>query len=260
MSCRWFVSIMRLMRLAPVLAVSILLACGDAPGASGSDARSPGSDLARVESFDGRTGATPDAIDAPTDSATGSGSVGTDGGPVGTDAGPVGTDDGPVGTDAGPVSSGAVHPIVTAGTSRTLTVEWDAIPGATAIRVFLAAEPSPHADEPMPGESLIATLAGDVSRYVVTGLNARATADTDAGADVKDIDLASMPPAEGVKYHVRLPGVGVSWRTEVSEQAVSREFSVWEMMGPYAEQFSTLVGPGMTPDQLARDKGIDQVD
>lgn len=52
----------------------------------------------------------------------------------------------------------------------------------------------------------------------------RASLDLDAGAPVHEIDLSSVPPAEGVSYRIRVPGVGVSWPTQVSETGVFKAF------------------------------------
>ncbi len=48
--------------------------------------------------------------------------------------------------------------------------------------------------------------------------------DVDAGTYVREIDLSAVPPAEGVVYRVHIPGVGVSWPTQVSETSVFRSF------------------------------------
>ncbi|MCC6489377.1 MAG: Ig-like domain-containing protein [Candidatus Hydrogenedentes bacterium] len=50
--------------------------------------------------------------------------------------------------------------------------------------------------------------------------------DGDSGTPVKDIDLSSLPAAEGTVYRVQVPGVGVSWPTQVSEAAVQKAFYV----------------------------------
>src|SRR5207244_2334730 len=50
-------------------------------------------------------------------------------------------------------------------------------------------------------------------------------ADT-GGGRVGEINLASLPAAEGVRYRVRIPGVGVSWPTAVSEEAAFKAFYV----------------------------------
>ena len=64
---------------------------------------------------------------------------------------------------------------------------------------------------------------------VLSGLTLaqRITDDADtAGGDVREIDLSSLPPAEGVRYRVRIPGVGVSWPTAVSEDAAFKAFYI----------------------------------
>lgn len=54
----------------------------------------------------------------------------------------------------------------------------------------------------------------------------RARADTDTGAEVRQIDLSSLPAAEGVALRIRVPGVGVSVPTQVSEVAATKAFWV----------------------------------
>jgi len=54
----------------------------------------------------------------------------------------------------------------------------------------------------------------------------RREADADGGGKVLQVDLASLPAKEGGYYRVRVPGVGVSWRTAVSETAVLKAFYV----------------------------------
>ncbi|MFN4218443.1 MAG: glycoside hydrolase family 9 protein [Candidatus Bipolaricaulia bacterium] len=62
--------------------------------------------------------------------------------------------------------------------------------------------------------------------YVLRNLaiTVRASYDEDAGGEVREIDLSQLLP--GGYYRVRIPGVGVSWRTEVSESAVFRAYYV----------------------------------
>jgi endoglucanase len=66
----------------------------------------------------------------------------------------------------------------------------------------------------------------EVRRTVASGLsiNLRSAIDDDAGVAVSEIDLAPVPPAEGVVYRVQVPGVGVSWPTQVSETAAFKTF------------------------------------
>jgi len=44
--------------------------------------------------------------------------------------------------------------------------------------------------------------------------------DDDAGGTVREINLGIVPPAKDVYFRIRLPGIGVSYRTTVSEQGV----------------------------------------
>ena len=52
----------------------------------------------------------------------------------------------------------------------------------------------------------------------------RRARDEDAGGGVREIDLSSLPAAEGKRYRVHLPGVGVSWPTAVSRVAFFKAF------------------------------------
>jgi endoglucanase len=54
----------------------------------------------------------------------------------------------------------------------------------------------------------------------------RSANDSEAGGAVDEIDLSSVPAAEGVRYRVRIPGVGVSFPTAVSEKAALKAFYV----------------------------------
>ena len=57
-------------------------------------------------------------------------------------------------------------------------------------------------------------------------LTERGRGDSDAGADVAEIDLASLVPDDASYYRLRIAGVGVSYRTKVSDDAVREAFRV----------------------------------
>lgn len=57
-------------------------------------------------------------------------------------------------------------------------------------------------------------------------IEVRSARDTEAGGAVRQIPLSSVPAAEGVRYRVHLPGVGVSFPTAVSEEASLKAFYV----------------------------------
>ncbi len=57
-------------------------------------------------------------------------------------------------------------------------------------------------------------------------ITARTSADVDSGSDVKQIDLSTVGAKDDGYYRIRIPGVGVSWRTTVSEIAVFKAFYV----------------------------------
>lgn len=65
-------------------------------------------------------------------------------------------------------------------------------------------------------------------RTVLEGasIRPRSDADAEAGGPVQEIDLSALPPAEGVRYRVHVPGVGVSYPTAVSEEAALKAFYV----------------------------------
>lgn len=67
-----------------------------------------------------------------------------------------------------------------------------------------------------PRNTVIATLP----------IQARARQDADAGAEVRQIDLSSVTAAEGVALRIRVPGVGVSVPTQISEIAATKAFWV----------------------------------
>jgi endoglucanase len=82
----------------------------------------------------------------------------------------------------------------------------------------------------------------------------RAANDADAGTEVRQVDLAVLPAEEGVRYRIRVPGVGVSWPTAVSETAVFRAF--WTVLrgmflnrwcGDLSPQYTDWVRPENGP-------------
>lgn len=52
----------------------------------------------------------------------------------------------------------------------------------------------------------------------------RAEHDIEADAEVRQIDLSGISPAEGKRLRIRLAGIGVSWPTEVSQSAAFKAF------------------------------------
>ncbi len=69
-------------------------------------------------------------------------------------------------------------------------------------------------------------LSGRRSALTGLAIDARSGRDAEAGGEVRQIDLGDVPPAEGTRYRVRIPGVGVSFSTAVSEEAALRAFYV----------------------------------
>ncbi len=85
--------------------------------------------------------------------------------------------------------------------------------------------PLPLSDFPKTAD-VIRETSDSRREYVLRhiAITMRALYDEDAGGEVRQIDLSSLPP--GGYYRVRIPGVGVSWRTEVSESAIFRAYYV----------------------------------
>lgn len=109
--------------------------------------------------------------------------------------------------------------------------------------------PLSMADFPAAAEVLAEPEDPEVPRTaVVTGLpiTARAAADGDAGTEVREINLASVPAAEGTVYRVRIPGVGVSWPTQVSETAAFKAFFT-AARGLYYNRWGRVLKPECTP-------------
>ena len=69
--------------------------------------------------------------------------------------------------------------------------------------------------------------------------------ESEAGGDVRDIDLSTLPAAEGTVYRVQLPGVGVSWPTAVSESAVYKSYYV-TTRGMYLNRWGRDLQPQWT--------------
>jgi endoglucanase len=62
-------------------------------------------------------------------------------------------------------------------------------------------------------------------RYTLP-VTVRSASDEEAGGEVRQIDLSGVAPAEGVTLRVRLPGVGVSWPTSVSQASAHTSFYI----------------------------------
>ncbi len=91
--------------------------------------------------------------------------------------------------------------------------------------------PAPLANLPRAGAMLAASRDPLVPRRTASPelpIGLRAENDPGAGGPVYEIDLAAVPPAEGVRYHVHVPGVGVSYPTAISEEAALRGYyAIW---------------------------------
>jgi endoglucanase len=85
----------------------------------------------------------------------------------------------------------------------------------------------------------------------LTGLsiNLRSSLDPDTGGPVKEINLAGLSASDRAVYRVKIPGVGVSWPTKVSNQAIEQAFNVvvkglyFNRWGRVLQQPWTNLGP-----------------
>ncbi|SPF40765.1 conserved hypothetical protein [Candidatus Sulfopaludibacter sp. SbA4] len=68
----------------------------------------------------------------------------------------------------------------------------------------------------------------DDSRAVIgtAPITERSAMDPEAGGEVKQIDLSSVTPAEKTTFRLRIPGVGVSWPTSVSQASALHSFYI----------------------------------
>jgi len=77
----------------------------------------------------------------------------------------------------------------------------------------------------------------------------RSGSDSDAGAPVGEINLANLAPSDSAIYRVKIPGVGVSWPTKVSNRAVEQAFDIivkglyFNRWGRVLQQPWTNLGP-----------------
>ncbi len=87
----------------------------------------------------------------------------------------------------------ASDPLVAIGnvTSSSVTLGWEAIPNASEIRVYLAAEPSQIPGDDLPGQILVGTIPGDAISYTVTNLAAEVDVFFRVEADVMGEEVGS---------------------------------------------------------------------
>jgi len=77
--------------------------------------------------------------------------------------------------------------------------------------------------DPAEARSFVVQNLGITSRQILDDTD-QLIDDPFVGSAVREIDLSTVPPAEGTVYRVHIPGVGVSWPTQVSETAVYRAY------------------------------------
>ena len=58
------------------------------------------------------------------------------------------------------------------------------------------------------------------------GILPRSSYDIDSGSEVKQINLSALPESDTDYYRVYIPGVGVSWKTQVNELGILKSFYV----------------------------------
>jgi endoglucanase len=74
----------------------------------------------------------------------------------------------------------------------------------------------------------------------------RAKYDIEADAEVRQIDLSGVPPAEGKRLRIRLPGIGVSWPTAVSQAGALQTFCT-VARGLFLNRWGGNLTPERTP-------------
>src|SRR5260370_20096365 len=91
-------------------------------------------------------------------------------------------------------------------------------------------------------------LQDDSSRAVIGSapITERSAMDTEAGGEVKQIDLSAVASAEKTGFRLRIPGVGVSWPTAVSQAAALRAFYI-VTRGLYLNRWGGDLKPQFTP-------------
>jgi endoglucanase len=67
-------------------------------------------------------------------------------------------------------------------------------------------------------------VRGSVENTAALSITQRSANDVGAGGEVRQIDLSKVSPGEKVMFRVFIPGIGVSWPTQVSEIAVYKAF------------------------------------
>ncbi|MDZ4221386.1 MAG: hypothetical protein U1C18_00765, partial [Patescibacteria group bacterium] len=94
-------------------------------------------------------------------------------------------------------------------------------------------------------------------RTVVAGipLAGRANSDADAGTQVGEIDLSGVPESNNAVYRVRIPGVGVSWQTRVSEEASNRAY-ITIIRGLFHNRWGGDLSPEYTEHSRPADHAI----
>ncbi|MBI2425863.1 MAG: Ig-like domain-containing protein [Candidatus Hydrogenedentes bacterium] len=108
--------------------------------------------------------------------------------------------------------------------------------------------PLPLGNFPTSAKMLIEPEDPAEARTVATAslpIAERAAMDVDSGGPVDDIDLSAVPPAENTVYRVQVPGVGVSWPTQINETAVFKSFFV-SLRGVFYNRFGRDLRPEWT--------------
>jgi endoglucanase len=83
----------------------------------------------------------------------------------------------------------------------------------------------PLANFPATADVLASYADGSQPSFVATlPVTVRSPADAEAGGEVRQIDLSTIPPMEGRTLRVRLPGIGISWPTAISQSSAFQAF------------------------------------
>lgn len=79
----------------------------------------------------------------------------------------------------------------------------------------------------------------------------RSAHDSDAGGEVREINLSSVPASDEAIYRVRIPGVGVSWPTRISEKASNESYRTI-IRGLFYNRWGGDLAPAYTDNTYVR--------
>jgi len=105
----------------------------------------------------------------------------------------------------------------------------------------------PLANFPATADVLATNADGSAPAVIATlPVTVRSVLDAEANSEVRQIDLSSIPAAEGRALRVRLPGIGVSWPTAISQASAFQAFYT-VTRGLFLNRWGGNLLPQLTP-------------